>query len=66
MANGRCRTHGGASTGPRTDEGLDRSMRANFKHGFYSYGARQARARARWVLREARRMVKAGVRLSAE
>jgi hypothetical protein len=41
-------------------------MRANFKHGFYSYGARQARARARWVLREARRMVKAGVRLSAE
>ncbi|WP_331287653.1 MULTISPECIES: HGGxSTG domain-containing protein [Methylobacteriaceae] len=33
MANGRCRMHGGASTGPRTAEGLARSKRAAWKHG---------------------------------
>ena len=36
MSNGRCRMHGGKSTGPRTPEGLERSRKANFKHGFYS------------------------------
>jgi hypothetical protein len=35
MANGRCRMHGGASTGPRTAEGLARSRRARWKHGQY-------------------------------
>lgn len=33
MANGRCRVHGGPSTGPRTPEGLERSRRARWKHG---------------------------------
>jgi len=33
MANGRCRMHGGASTGPRTPEGLARARRGNWKHG---------------------------------
>jgi hypothetical protein len=36
MANGRCRLHGGKSTGPRTAEGLDRMRRAKTKHGNYS------------------------------
>jgi hypothetical protein len=36
MANGRCRMHGGKSTGPRTPEGLERSRNANLKHGLYS------------------------------
>lgn len=36
MKNGRCRMHGGKSTGPKTKEGLERSRRANFKHGKYS------------------------------
>ena len=36
MANGRCRMHGGKSTGPRTPEGLERSRKANWKHGNYS------------------------------
>lgn len=31
MANGRCRMHGGASTGPRTPKGLARSRKANWK-----------------------------------
>jgi hypothetical protein len=33
MANGRCRMHGGASTGARTADGLGRCRRANWKHG---------------------------------
>jgi len=40
MKNGRCRMHGGASTGPRTPEGLARSRRANWKHGLYSQKAK--------------------------
>jgi hypothetical protein len=33
MPNGRCRLHGGLSTGPRTPEGLQRSRRARWVHG---------------------------------
>jgi hypothetical protein len=33
MANGRCRMHGGGSTGPRTPEGLARLAAAHTKHG---------------------------------
>lgn len=36
MKNGRCRLHGGLSTGPKTLEGLSRSRVANWKHGKYS------------------------------
>ena len=45
MPNGRCRLHGGLSTGPRTPEGLARSRRANWKHGLYSQ-----QAKAEWIL----------------
>ncbi len=33
--NGRCRLHGGLSTGARTSEGLQRISDANRKHGHY-------------------------------
>jgi hypothetical protein len=33
MRNGRCRMHGGKSTGPRTPEGLERSRKARWIHG---------------------------------
>jgi len=36
MRNGRCRMHGGKSTGPRTPEGLERCRKANWRHGHYS------------------------------
>jgi hypothetical protein len=36
MGNGRCRLHGGLSTGPRTPEGRARCARARRIHGFYS------------------------------
>jgi hypothetical protein len=47
MPNGRCRLHGGKSTGPRTPEGLERSRRANWKHGYYSREAKAERSRLR-------------------
>jgi len=34
--NGRCRLHGGASTGPRTEEGRARISEANLRHGRYT------------------------------
>jgi hypothetical protein len=33
MANGRCRMHGGKSTGPKSEEGRRRAKRGNWKHG---------------------------------
>ena len=36
MPNGRCRMHGGRSTGPRTLEGLNRLRAATTKHGAYA------------------------------
>jgi hypothetical protein len=33
MKNGRCRLHGGKSTGPKTPGGKAKSANANFKHG---------------------------------
>ena len=35
MPNGRCRMHGGASTGPRTAAGLARIRKARTVHGLY-------------------------------
>ena len=35
-SNGRCRVHGGASTGPRTEEGRARISDANLRHGRYT------------------------------
>jgi hypothetical protein len=46
MTNGRCRMHGGLSTGPRTPEGLARCRRARLTHGGYSAHVRSFRAAA--------------------
>lgn len=43
MKNGRCRMHGGKSTGPRTKEGLERSRKANWKNGRYSAETKKQR-----------------------
>jgi hypothetical protein len=59
MGNGRCRVHGGLSTGPRTPEGLERSRRANWKHGYYSAEAKAARREARKSVRLFRRLAEA-------
>jgi hypothetical protein len=41
MPNGRCRLHGGRSTGPRTADGLEQIRAARTKHGRYSAENRQ-------------------------
>jgi len=47
MANGRCRVHGGTSTGPRTPDGMARMIAAKTTHGMH--GAAGAARRARRV-----------------
>jgi hypothetical protein len=49
MKNGRCRMHGGASTGPRTPEGIERIRQAVTKHGRYSAAAQAERRYIRQV-----------------
>jgi hypothetical protein len=51
MPNGRCRMHGGKSTGPRTAEGLERCRTANLKHGWYCKEAVAERKRIHEQLR---------------
>jgi hypothetical protein len=50
MANGRCRFHGGKSTGPRTAEGAERARQAALRHGFYTAEAKAERRIARSAL----------------
>jgi hypothetical protein len=45
MTNGRCRLHGGLSTGAKTPEGLARC--GNWKHGRYSKLEKQRKALVR-------------------
>lgn len=52
MANGRCRLHGGLSTGPRTAEGIARIRRAVTKHGRCSAAAKAERRHFRTLMRQ--------------
>ncbi|MGC2183185.1 MAG: hypothetical protein WA637_07895 [Terriglobales bacterium] len=49
--------HVGASTGPRTAEGLARSRPARWKHGLYSAEARAGQKRARDLLTQSRELL---------
>lgn len=51
MANGRCRLHGGKSTGPRTAEGLERCQRTRWKHGLRSNELNALKRAGRQTLR---------------
>jgi hypothetical protein len=59
MRNGRCRMHGGTSTGPRTPEGIERIRRASWKHGRRSAAAIAERREAAQVRRELRALLAA-------
>ena len=59
MANGRCRLHGGLSTGAKTLAGIERIRRAVTKHGRYSQAARAEFLCARTLLRECRELLRA-------
>jgi hypothetical protein len=58
MPSGRCRLHGGLSTGPRTREGLERMRRAVTKHGGYSQATKRAREAVRMLIKQARESLK--------
>ena len=58
MANGRCRIHGGLSTGPKTADGIARIRQAVTKHGRYSAVAKFERQRYRALLREASELMR--------
>ena len=56
MRNGRCRSHGGKSTGPRTEAGIQRLREARTVHGYYGEDGRAFRrtvaalfAQGRWL-----------------
>src|SRR5215218_10892402 len=63
MRNGRCRMHGGKSTGPKTKEGIERLRAANTRHGLRSAGHLQERREARASIRRLKNILAA---LSAE
>ncbi len=52
-----CHLHGGRSTGPRTPEGLERSRKANWKHGYYSAEMVAQRQFVRFLLHESQKLV---------
>ena len=58
--NGRCRLHGGASTGAKTSEGRDRISQANMRHGKYTKEKLETRsmnaAKGREIKKELRQM----------
>ena len=60
MPNGRCRMHGGPSTGPRTAEGWSGRAESNWKHGHYSAEAKRVRREARQQYRLLRQLIAAG------
>jgi hypothetical protein len=58
MANGRCKLHGGKSTGPRTAAGLEAIRRARTIHGRYSARAIEERRYDRLVLQAIRALLR--------
>jgi len=57
MPNGRCGMHGGASTGPRTPDGLQRIVKARTVHGAYGAEMRELRRLMRALDEERRRVL---------
>lgn len=52
MKNGRCRLHGGKSTGPKTTEGIEKIRQAQLKHGNYTKEALAERKKFNSLLRQ--------------
>ena len=59
MRNGRCRMHGGASTGARTAAGLERVRTVNLVHGGRSREMIELRRLVRELRGGARRLIEA-------
>jgi hypothetical protein len=50
MKNGRCRFHGGKSTGPKTVEGKQAQRQGNLRHGYYSIASQIERLQAKLLM----------------
>ena len=57
MPNGRCRMHGGPSTGPRTEAGKAAIRASRTKHGRYSQSVIESRRESRALLRLIRDLI---------
>jgi hypothetical protein len=57
MRNGRCRLHGGKSTGPRTEEGRARIRAARTRHGRYTAESRAFQRDITSLLRSSRELL---------
>jgi len=57
MQNRRCRLHCGLSTGPKTQEGIERIQKANTQHGNYSAAAERRRREVRDLIRTSRALL---------
>jgi hypothetical protein len=57
MTNGRCRLHGGLSTGPKTEAGIRRIEQALTKHGLSSKQEIENRRAIRSLMRSARNLL---------
>jgi hypothetical protein len=57
MPNGRCRMHGGPSTGPKTEAGKDKIRVSRTKHGRYSQATIASRRETRTILRAVRELL---------
>jgi len=54
MKNGRCRMHGGKSTGPKTPEGIEKIREAQLKHAKYTKEALAERKEFHSLMRKLR------------
>ncbi len=51
LTNGRCRLHGGKSSGAKTSEGKIKSAQANLKNGNYTHHAIWERKKMRMMMK---------------
>jgi hypothetical protein len=58
MANVRCRLHGGLSTGPKKEAGVDRVRQARLKHGRFTKEAKAERCYIRELILASRSALK--------
>ena len=57
MGNGRCKFHGGMSSGPKTEAGKRRIAQAHYKHGRYTKKAKRLRKFARLMIAQTRLLI---------
>ncbi len=55
--NGKCRLHGGLSTGPKTADGIRKIQKSNTKHGRYTKEAFQENRTIKKILKDYKRFL---------